>query len=122
MYTFVWLGPLSARVPAPSVPIVPAVSAARQLAVPLRAALIRSPVLPLGAVAVATFVWFAASNGGFDATTWYPGALVVLALAGIAAVTIPATGVPPGVSVAAGGPPPLAPRGHLSVGLGGPKG
>jgi O-antigen ligase len=49
---------------------------------------------------VATFVWFAASNGGFDATTWYPGALIVLALVGIAVLTIPATGVPRIVGVA----------------------
>ena len=52
---------------------------------PLRAALVRHPTLPLAVVALVTFVWFAASNGGFDGTTWYPGALIVLALLVIAA-------------------------------------
>src|SRR3954471_24674060 len=77
------------------------VSAARQLAVPLRAALLRYPALPLAAVALVTFVWFAASNGGFDGTTWLPGSLIVLALVVIAALTVPATAVPRLVKVAA---------------------
>ncbi|HEY0631622.1 MAG TPA: O-antigen ligase family protein [Thermoleophilaceae bacterium] len=76
-------------------------SAARQLAVPLRAALIRHPALPLAVVALVTFLWFGASNGGFDGTTWYPGALIVLALVLIAAVTVPAAGLPRLVAVAA---------------------
>src|SRR4051794_5576152 len=77
------------------------VSAARQLAVPLRAALVRHPALPLGAVTLVTFVWFAASNGGFDGTTWLPGSLIVLALVVIAVLTVPATAVPRLVKVAA---------------------
>ena len=77
------------------------VSAARQFAVPLRAALLRHPALPLGLAAVATFIWFAASNGGFDGTTWYPGALIVLALLVIAALTVPTGSVPRPVTVAA---------------------
>jgi O-Antigen ligase len=77
------------------------VSAARQLAVPLRAALVRHPALPLAAVALATFVWFAASNGGYDGTTWYPGSLIVLALVVIATLTVPLGDVPRLVAVAA---------------------
>jgi O-antigen ligase len=77
------------------------VSAARQLAVPLRAALVRHPVLPLAAATLVTFVWFAASNGGFDATTWLPGSLIVLALVVIALLTVPASAVPRLVKVAA---------------------
>jgi hypothetical protein len=77
------------------------VSAARQLVVSLRAALIRHPALPLAAVAVVTFWWFAASNGGFDGATWYPGSLIVLALVVIAALTVPVASVPRLVKVAA---------------------
>jgi O-Antigen ligase len=88
-------------VPAPPRPIVPRVSAARQLAVSLRAALVRYPALPLAAVALVTFVWFAASNGGFDGTTWLPGSLIVLALLVIAVLTVPAPAVPRLVAVAA---------------------
>jgi hypothetical protein len=77
------------------------VSAARHLAVPLRATLVRHPTLPLAGVALGTFLWFAASNGGFDATTWYPGSLIVLALAVIAVLTVPAAAVPRLVTVAA---------------------
>ena len=68
---------------------------------PLRAALVRHPTLPLAAVALVTFVWFAASNGGFDGTTWLPGALIVLALVAIGALTVPAGAVPRLVKVAA---------------------
>jgi O-antigen ligase len=93
--------PLGNRVPAPCLPIVARVSAARQLAVPLRAALVRHPTLPLAAVALITFVWFAASNGGFDSTTWYPGALIILTLVVIGALTVPAASVPRLVKVAA---------------------
>jgi hypothetical protein len=78
-----------------------AVVFARQVAVPLRAALIRHPALPLAAVALLTFIWFAASNGGFDGTTWLPGSLIVLALVVIGALTVPATAVPRLVKVAA---------------------
>jgi tetratricopeptide (TPR) repeat protein len=90
--------------------------------VPLRAALFRSPVLPLAVVAVATFVWFAASNGGFDATTWYPGALIVLALVGIAIVTVPGTSVPRLVAVAAAALLAYAAWSYLSIGWAGQKG
>jgi O-antigen ligase len=69
--------------------MMPPVSATRQLAYPLRAGVIRYPALPLGVVAIGTFVWFAAANGGYDETTWYPGALIVLALVVIATLTLP---------------------------------
>jgi hypothetical protein len=98
------------------------VSAARQLAVPLRAALIRSPVVPLALVAVATFVWFAAQNGGFDATTWYPGALVVLALLAIAALTVPVVNVPRVVVVAVLALFAYATWSYLSIGWSAQKG
>jgi O-antigen ligase len=101
---------------------VPHVSAARQLTLPLRAALFRSPVLPLALAAVATFVWFAASNGGYDATTWYPGALIVLALVAIAIVTVPAAGVPRVVAVAAVALLGYAAWSYLSIGWAGQKG
>src|SRR3954468_832427 len=110
------------EVPAPSAHIVRRVSVARQLALSVRAALIRSPVLPLGGVAVATFVWFSASNGGFDATTWYPGALIVLALVGIAAVTVPAAGVPRVVAVAVLALIAYAAWSYLSIGWSAQKG
>ena len=76
------------------------VSAARQLAVPLRAALVRYPTLPLVAIAVVTLLVFAAKDAGVAGTTWYPGTVVVLALVGIAAATVPAPGVPRPVVVA----------------------
>jgi O-antigen ligase len=98
------------------------VSAARQLAVPLRAAVIRYPALPLAALAMATFVWFSASNGGFDATTWYPGALVVLALTTIAAVTIPAARVPKPVAIAVLALLGYAAWSYLSIGWSAQKG
>jgi O-antigen ligase len=77
------------------------VPAARQFAVPLRAAVLRHPSLPLAAVALITFIWFAASNGGFDRTTWYPGTLIVLGLVVIGAVTVTVDRVPRLVKVAA---------------------
>jgi O-antigen ligase len=98
------------------------VSAARQLAVSLRAALVRYPALPLAVVALATFLWFAASNGGFDATTWYPGALIVLALAVIAVVTLPTPGVPRLVVVAALALLAYAAWNYLSIGWSAQKG
>src|SRR4051812_350767 len=110
------------EVPPPAAHIVRGVSVARQLAVPLRAALIRSPVLPLGAVGVATFVWFAASNGGFDATTWYPGALIALALVAIAFVTVPLGRVPRVVAVAAAALLLYAAWSYLSIGWADQKG
>lgn len=97
-------------------------SAARQLGVPLRAALIRYPALPLGVVAVVTFVWFSASNGGFDATTWYPGALIVLALVTIALVSIPSARVPRLVTVASMALFAYAGWSYLSIGWAGQKG
>src|SRR3954468_18559847 len=69
-------------------------SGGRPPAVPLRAAPPRPPALALAAVTLVTFVWFAASNGGFDGTTWLPGSLIVLALVVIAVLTVPATAVP----------------------------
>lgn len=67
---------------------------------PLRDAVLRYPALPLALAAIAVFTWFAAANGGYDATTWYPGALVVLALVAIAALNLPAAAVPRLVAVA----------------------
>jgi hypothetical protein len=101
---------------------VAAVSAARQLAVPLRAALIRHPAAPLAVVALLTFIWFAASNGGFDGTTWYPGALIVLALVVIGAVTVPAAAVPRLVAVASLALIAFAAWNYLSIGWAAQKG
>jgi tetratricopeptide (TPR) repeat protein len=98
------------------------VSAARQLGSTLRPAVIRYPALPLVAVAVVTFVWFAAANGGYDATTWYPGALIVLALVGIATVTLPAAHVPRVVAVAVVALVAYAAWSYLSIGWAGQKG
>ncbi|MEA2468721.1 MAG: hypothetical protein QOJ57_2847 [Thermoleophilaceae bacterium] len=114
--------PHSSGVPPTRVHIVARVSAARQLGVPLRAALIRYPALPLAAVAMVTFVWFSASNGGFDATTWYPGALILLALVAIAATTIPAVSVPRLVAVAVVALVAYAAWSYLSIGWAGQKG
>jgi O-antigen ligase len=71
---------------------------------------------------MSTFVWFAASNGGFDATTWYPGALIVLALVVIAIVTVPANGVPRVVAVAAVALLAYAAWSYLSIGWADQKG
>lgn len=60
-----------------------------------RGALLRYPALPLVAAAWATFVWFAAANGGFDRTTWGPGALVMLGALAIAVVAVPWRAAPP---------------------------
>jgi O-antigen ligase len=79
---------------------MPPVPAARQLVYPLRGAIIRYPTLPLAAAALGIFVWFAAANGGFDGTTWYPGALFVLGLLAIALATVPRSGAPRLVVVA----------------------
>ena len=54
------------------------------------ATLRESPTLPLALLAVAVFVWFAGSEGGFYPTTWYPGALLLLALLLVALVALPA--------------------------------
>ncbi|MEA2423288.1 MAG: hypothetical protein QOF55_2387, partial [Thermoleophilaceae bacterium] len=88
----------------------------------MRAALIRYPALPLALVAIVTFVWFAASNGGFDATTWYPGALIVLALVAIALVTLPAVDVPRLVAVAVVALLAYAAWSYLSIGWSAQKG
>jgi O-antigen ligase len=98
------------------------VSAARQLAVPLRAALVRYPTLPLVAVAVVTLLVFAAKDAGVAATTWYPGTVVVLALVGIAAATVPAPGVPRPVVVAVVALLGYAAWSYLSIGWSGQKG
>jgi tetratricopeptide (TPR) repeat protein len=98
------------------------VSAARQLAVPLRAALIRYPALPLVLVAVAIFVWFSAKNGGYDRTTWYPGALIVLALVVIGVLTLPAANVPKLVKVAVAALFAYAAWNYLSIGWAEDKG
>jgi tetratricopeptide (TPR) repeat protein len=85
-------------------------------------ALIRYPALPLAVVAIVTFVWFSASNGGFDATTWYPGALILLALVVIAALTLPAGQVPRLVVVAVLALLAYAGWSYLSIGWAGQKG
>jgi O-antigen ligase len=95
---------------------------ARQLGVPLRAALVRYPALPLAAVTIVTLVWLSASNGGFDGTTWYPGALIVLALVVIAAVTLPAARVPKPVAIAVVALIAYAAWSYLSIGWSAQKG
>jgi O-antigen ligase/polysaccharide polymerase Wzy-like membrane protein len=42
--------------------------------------------LPFGLAAVAIFLWWAAEEGGYAPTAWYPGALVFLALLAVVAV------------------------------------
>src|SRR3954451_18056855 len=101
--------------------MVPAVSA-RQLAVSLRAALVRHPALPLAAVALATSLWFAGSNGGYDGSTWLPGALIVLALVVIGALTVPDSDVPRLVKVAAIALLEFAAWNYLSITWSPPKG
>jgi O-antigen ligase len=108
--------------PAALVHIVAPVSAARQLAVPLRAALVRYPTLLLGVVAVLTLLVFAAKDAGIDSTTWYPGAVVVLVLVGIAAVTVPAAGVPRLVVIAVVALLAYAAWSYLSIGWANQKG
>src|SRR5881397_3181118 len=46
---------------------------------------------------------FAAANGGFDPTTWYPAALIVLSLVAVAAIAVPwpAVSVPVRIALAA---------------------
>jgi hypothetical protein len=49
------------------------------------ARLARVESLPFGLAAVAVFLWWAAEEGGYAPTAWYPGALIFLAvLAGVA--------------------------------------
>jgi tetratricopeptide (TPR) repeat protein len=46
----------------------------------------RAGALPFGLAAVAVFLWWAAEEGGYAPTAWYPGALIfLLLLAGVAA-------------------------------------
>jgi O-antigen ligase len=45
-----------------------------------------SAVLPFGLAGIAILLWWAADEGGYAATTWYPGALLFLAL--LAAVVV----------------------------------
>jgi O-antigen ligase len=71
------------------------VQAARQFVDPLRAALIRYPTLPLGAVALGVVLWWAADNGGFDGTSWYPGALFLLGLVVVGATVTAAPALAP---------------------------
>jgi O-antigen ligase len=47
----------------------------------------RAGALPFGLVAVATLLWWAAEEGGYAPTTWYPGALLFLALLAVVAVS-----------------------------------
>jgi tetratricopeptide (TPR) repeat protein len=88
----------------------------------LRATVIRYPALPLVVIAVGTFLWFAAANGGYDPTTWYPGALIVLALVAIGVVTIPAVRPPRIVTVAVLALVAYAAWSYLSIGWAGQKG
>lgn len=97
-------------------------AAARQLVGPLRATIIRYPALPLAAAALLTFIWLAADNGGYDPTTWYPGALIVLALFAIAALTLPLAQVPRPVAVAVVALLGYAAWSYLSIGWAGQKG
>jgi hypothetical protein len=47
----------------------------------------RAGALPFGLVTVALLLWWAAEEGGYAPTTWYPGALLFLALLAVAAVS-----------------------------------
>jgi tetratricopeptide (TPR) repeat protein len=47
----------------------------------------RAAVLPFGLAAVAILVWWAAEEGGYAPTAWYPGALLFLALLAIVAAS-----------------------------------
>jgi O-antigen ligase len=114
--------PVSRAFPAPLVPIVAPVPAARQLAVSLRTALIRYPILPLTAVVGITFVWFAASNGGYDGTTWYPGTLIVLALFAMAVIALPVAGLPRLLGIATAALFAYAAWSYLSIGWADQKG
>ena len=57
-------------------------------------------VLP-GFVTMAVLLYFASSEGGYPATTWYPGALFLLILLGVALATLPAPARPSRPVVAA---------------------
>ncbi|HEU0019699.1 MAG TPA: O-antigen ligase family protein [Thermoleophilaceae bacterium] len=52
----------------------------------LRADIAESPAFLPGLAAMAVLVWFAADEGGFRATTWLPGTLVVVALLAMTAL------------------------------------
>jgi O-antigen ligase/polysaccharide polymerase Wzy-like membrane protein/tetratricopeptide repeat protein len=88
----------------------------------MRAAVVRYPALPLAVVAVGTFIWFAAANGGYDGTTWYPGALIVLALVVIGATTVPAARTPRIVTIAVVALAAYAAWSYLSIGWAAQKG
>ena len=47
----------------------------------------RAGALPFGLVTVAILLWWAAAEGGYAPTTWYPGALLFLALLAVVAVS-----------------------------------
>ena len=47
----------------------------------------RAGALPFGLITVAILLWWAAAGGGYAPTTWYPGALLFLALLAVVAVS-----------------------------------
>ena len=47
----------------------------------------RAGALPFGLVTVGLLLWWAAEEGGYAPTTWYPGALLFLALLAVVAVS-----------------------------------
>ncbi len=67
-----------------------------------RELLAESPSLPLLLVAVGVVVWVGASDGGFDATTWYPGAALMLALVAVGLLALPRPRLSRAAAVAVG--------------------
>src|SRR5438132_4793161 len=65
-----------------------------------RAVVARSPAIVAAAAVLPVFVIFAGSNGGFSPTTWYPGALFLLAILVLALLVAPALGRVPRVVAA----------------------
>jgi O-antigen ligase/polysaccharide polymerase Wzy-like membrane protein len=61
----------------------------------------RSPSLVAAAAVLAVLVFFAAKSGGFSATTWYPGAVFLLAVLVLALLVAPRLGSVPRVVAAA---------------------
>ena len=73
----------------------------RHPAAGVRRGLTRNAGLIVAAVVLGVLIALMASNGGFPATTWYPGALVLLGVLYLALVALPARGTPPRPVIAA---------------------
>ncbi|GAC1523633.1 MAG: hypothetical protein NVS2B6_09590 [Thermoleophilaceae bacterium] len=61
----------------------------RDLLNAVRDAAARSPSLPFVSASMCVLVWFATAQGGFGATVWYPGALLILALLVVVLLVVP---------------------------------